>query len=136
MSSSDKQSDFFPQYQKIGMISRNLKILAMEMDICVLALAQLNRKVEERRGLEKSPILSDLRESGSIEQDADVVMFLYETTENNQEVVSQDIFSEDSFNSNPSKKYTVLKVAKNRNGPVGKAEFNFNKSKGIYISLE
>lgn len=115
----DKKLDSYQQYQKIGMISRGLKLLAMEMDVCILALAQLNRKVEERRASDKAPILSDLRESGSIEQDADVVMFLYEE--------KLDELEREAFG---REKSTVVKVAKNRNGPTGSVEFDFYKKAG------
>lgn len=103
------------QYQKVGMISRALKLLAMELNICIITLAQLNRKMEERTGIDKSPILSDLRESGSIEQDADIVMFLYE--EKNEE---------------EKRTSTFLKIAKNRQGPTGTIEFTFDKCRGLY----
>ncbi|AEG72340.1 replicative DNA helicase [Mycoplasma haemofelis str. Langford 1] len=104
------------QYQKIGIISRTLKILSMELNTCIISLAQLNRKSEERKGSDKVPILSDLRESGSIEQDADIVMFIYEDKKED----------EGSF---PK---TILKIAKNRHGPTGNVEFQFDKSKGLY----
>lgn len=113
----DRSNSNMNQYQKIGVISRSLKILSMELNICIVALAQLNRKSEERKGAEKIPILSDLRESGSIEQDADIVMFLYE------EKVSEE--SDEMPN-------TILKIAKNRHGPVGNVEFKFDKTRGLY----
>lgn len=118
------------QYQKIGLISRTLKILAMELNICIFALAQLNRKSEERRGFDKSPILSDLRESGSIEQDADVVMFLYEEKEsiNQQDDADEELEVKDSF-------VTMLKIAKNRHGPIGKIKFLFEKNFGVYKTI-
>lgn len=101
----------------------------MELKICILSLAQLNRKVEERKGAEKAPILSDLRESGSIEQDADVVMFLYESPkEDDQEF---DGYGSESR----SQAATMLKIAKNRHGPVGTIEFSFDKSRGIYKAV-
>ncbi|GCE63219.1 replicative DNA helicase [Candidatus Mycoplasma haematohominis] len=128
--SDEKKNDFVNQYQKIGMISRSLKILSMEMNICIIALAQLNRKAEERRGAEKSPILSDLRESGSIEQDADVVMFLYEEKKEMEEESQQE--TEESDKSDSYQHLTMLKIAKNRHGPIGKIEFKFNKSLGVY----
>lgn len=127
--SDGRLNDNMQQYQKIGMISRNLKVLAMELKICILSLAQLNRKVEERRGPEKSPILSDLRESGSIEQDADVVMFLYEAPKSEDE--DADVDASDG----KKQMATMLKIAKNRNGPVGTIEFFFDKSRGIYKAI-
>lgn len=119
-----KDKDDIQQYQKIGEISRSLKLFAMEMDVCILALAQLNRKVEERRSSDKAPILSDLRESGSIEQDADIVMFLYEdkVDELLEEACQYD-------------KGTFIKVAKNRHGPTEVIEFNFHKNKGLFTQL-
>lgn len=127
----DKNTSSLNQYQKIGIISRDLKILAMELNICIVTLSQLNRKVEERRGSDKSPILSDLRESGSIEQDSDIVMFLYEGLEEETEEL------EDNSSSFNQRDYLVgspvtLKIAKNRNGPIGKVEFIFDKAHGIF----
>lgn len=111
----------------MGIISRNLKVLAMELKICIFSLAQLNRKVEERKGAEKAPILSDLRESGSIEQDADVVMFLYESPKETEE--------EWDGSGTVQQMVTMLKIAKNRHGPVGTIEFSFDKSRGIYKAV-
>ncbi len=90
----------------IASVSRGLKNLARELDVPIIALSQLSRKVEERD--DKRPILSDLRESGSIEQDADMVMFLYR---------------DDYYNSESAKKgITELIIAKHRSGEVGKVE--------------
>lgn len=114
----DQKWNSLQQYQKVGMISRALKLLAMELNICIITLAQLNRKMEERTGIDKSPILSDLRESGSIEQDADVVMFLYE------EAMEEE-----------NKTLTMLKIAKNRNGATGTIKFDFDKCRGLYKCL-
>lgn len=123
-SPTDKKLDSYQQYLKIGMISRSLKLIAMEMDVCILTLAQLNRKVEERRTLDKAPILSDLRESGSIEQDADVVMFLFED--------KLDGPAAEAFG---KEKTTMIKIAKNRHGPTDMIEFDFQKHKGLFIPL-
>ncbi len=97
---------------EVSEISRSLKALAKELDVPVLALSQLNRKVEERKG--GRPLLSDLRESGAIEQDADVVMFIHRDDEDEDGGMA---FRE----SNP----VELIVAKQRNGPIGTIDLVF-----------
>ncbi|MBF0341614.1 MAG: replicative DNA helicase [Magnetococcales bacterium] len=98
--------------QEISQISRGLKGLAKELDIPVLALSQLSRKVEERPN--KRPILSDLRESGSIEQDADIVLFVHR----------EEVYKEND----PSLAgLAEVIVAKQRNGPTGSARLTFQK---------
>ncbi len=101
-------SRFENRVQEVSFISRQLKVLARELNVPVLAAAQLSRAVEQRA--DKHPVLSDLRESGSIEMDSDVVMFLYRPEEgdlaNRVEVI----------------------VAKHRNGPTGTVQLTFRPS--------
>ena len=101
--------------QEISMISRSLKSLAKELDVPVLALSQLSRSVEQRPG-SKKPILSDLRESGAIEQDADMVIFIYRPE-----------YYKDQQELDPEKPkgYTVIDIAKHRNGKLGEVELQF-----------
>lgn len=98
--------------QEVSEISRTLKSIAREFKVPVIALSQLSRDVEKRRENNKRPMLSDLRESGSIEQDADMVLFLYREAYYAQENDSQDATAE-------------VIVAKNRNGPTGKVDLVF-----------
>ncbi len=103
---------------EVGEISRGLKVLAKELNVPIIALAQLSRGVEQRRnqrGGDKRPVLSDLRESGSIEQDADIVMFLDRSTSE----------AEAESDSRPDWGVANLIVAKNRNGAVGDIKLTF-----------
>jgi replicative DNA helicase len=95
--------------QEVSYISRNLKILARELRVPVLAAAQLSRAVEQRA--DKRPVLSDLRESGSLEQDADVVMFIYRPDQYEKDTLKKNI--------------AEIIIAKHRNGPVGNVELVF-----------
>ncbi len=106
--------------QQITEISRSLKQLARELNIPVLALSQLSRAVEQRHP--PIPKLSDLRESGSIEQDADVVMFIYR----------EDRTKKDSARPNIAE----ILVEKHRNGPTGKVDLYFNQEKASFSSLD
>ncbi len=107
--------------QEISEISRSLKALARELKIPVLALSQLSRAVETR-GRDKRPILSDLRESGAIEQDADVVIFLYRDELYNPNTDNKDI--------------AEIIIQKQRNGPTGKIELRFFKEFTRFENLE
>ena len=97
-------------YENISQISRELKRLAISLNVPVICLCQLSRAVESRQN--KHPMLSDLRDSGAIEQDADAVLFLYR----------DDYYTGDNAEGFPS--LVELEVAKNRHGQTGKTEFN------------
>lgn len=105
---------------EISEISRSLKQLAREINIPIIALSQLSRAVESRSP--QIPKLSDLRESGSIEQDADIVMFLYR----------EDREKPDT----PNKNIVEIHIAKHRNGPIGKISLYFNENSTTFKSLE
>jgi replicative DNA helicase len=98
--------------QEVSYISRNLKVLARELNVPVLAAAQLSRAVEQRS--DKRPVLSDLRESGSLEQDSDIVMFIYRPDQYEKDTDKQNV--------------AEIIIAKHRNGPVGSVELIFRNT--------
>ncbi|MEX0910405.1 MAG: replicative DNA helicase [Candidatus Paceibacterota bacterium] len=105
--------------QMVTEISRSLKGLARELDVPVIALSQLSRAVEQRGG---KPRLSDLRDSGSIEQDADVVMFIHREDRNDETSDRKDI--------------AEILVEKHRNGPVGKVDLRFDDKRVCFVEIE
>ena len=114
--------------QEISTISRNLKSLAKELDIPVIALSQLSRAVETRTG-SKRPILSDLRESGAIEQDADIVSFIYRP-----EYYKIDEWDDDERS--PTEGQAEFIIAKHRNGGLDNIRLKFNGSLGRFENLD
>ncbi len=116
LSSSSKYAG--QRVQEVSEISRDIKKLAMELDIPVIALAQLSRSVEQRKGEDSKPRLSDLRESGSIEQDADIVLFLH-----------SDEYGK--YNGNINRKMELL-IAKHRAGTTGTVNLLFKMNTGSF----
>ena len=107
--------------QELSQITRSLKNLAREFNIPIIALSQLSRNVDNR--IDQRPILSDLRESGSIEQDADLVLMLYRSKSIN-------------LTQNKQSPITELIIAKQRNGPVGSVKLAFNESQTRFLEMD
>ena len=108
--------------QEVSDISRKIKAMARELDVPIIALSQLSRSVESRN--DKRPMLSDLRESGAIEQDADMVMFIYR----------EDYYKKDEER-NEKREDVELIVAKHRNGPIGTVKLAFEKDINAFYSI-
>jgi len=112
--------------QEVSNISRSLKSIAKELNVPIIALSQLNRSVEMRGG-SKRPLLSDLRESGAIEQDADMVVFIHR----------QDKFGIMTFDDGSSTKgIAEIILAKNRNGPVDDVKLRFREERAQFVDID
>jgi replicative DNA helicase len=129
------------RHQEVSDISRGLKMLAREMKIPIIALSQLNRGLENRP--DKRPMLSDLRESGAIEQDADIIMFVYrddvykERDEARKEKEAKDKGEDykSKFINKPEEEAEVI-IGKQRNGPIGTVKLNFQKALTRFVDKE
>ena len=109
--------------QELSKITRTLKNISREFNIPIIALSQLSRNVENR--IDKKPILSDLRESGSIEQDADLVLMLYRMHHSNFSLINNEDHS-----------LTELIIAKHRNGPTGSIKLKFDEKRTKFFNLD
>ncbi|HIP13227.1 MAG TPA: replicative DNA helicase [Arcobacter sp.] len=129
------------RHEEVSEISRGLKLLAREMDVPILALSQLNRGLEARP--DKRPMLSDIRESGSIEQDADIIMFVYrddvykERDEQRKEKESKDKGEDykSAFIDKPIEEAEII-IGKQRNGPTGTVKLDFHKELTKFVDKD
>ncbi|ARE80238.1 replicative DNA helicase [Campylobacter helveticus] len=132
-------SNFSDRHLQVSEISRGLKLLARELDMPIIALSQLNRSLESRSN--KRPMLSDLRESGAIEQDADTILFVYrdevyreqEEKERENKAKAEGKDYRPNFVPNPRQESAEIIIGKNRNGPVGTAEVEFQKENSRFV---
>ncbi|EHQ5393324.1 replicative DNA helicase [Campylobacter upsaliensis] len=132
-------SNFSDRHLQVSEISRGLKLLARELDMPIIALSQLNRSLENRSN--KRPMLSDLRESGAIEQDADTILFVYrdevyreqEEKERENKAKAEGKEYHPNFVPNPRQENAEIIIGKNRNGPVGTAEVEFQKENSRFV---
>lgn len=116
---------FQNRVQELSQITRSLKTIAREFNIPIIALSQLSRNIENR--IDKRPILSDLRESGSIEQDADLVIMLHKT---------KDKIRQQSNSNDQNLQLIELIIAKQRNGPIGTVQLIFNQNRTKFSNLK
>ena len=134
-------SNFAERHLQIAEISRQLKLLARELEIPIIALSQLNRSLESRAN--KRPQLSDLRESGAIEQDADMILFVYrsdyykeqEAKEQEAKGASVGKAVEAGFRAQSVEDAEII-IGKNRNGPTGTIKMRFDKNYSRFASIE
>ncbi|EOC5018773.1 replicative DNA helicase [Campylobacter upsaliensis] len=132
-------SNFSDRHLQVSEISRGLKLLARELDMPIIALSQLNRSLENRSN--KRPMLSDLRESGAIEQDADTILFVYrdevyreqEEKERENRAKAEGKEYHPNFMPNPRQENAEIIIGKNRNGPVGTTEVEFQKENSRFV---
>ncbi|KAA6226429.1 MULTISPECIES: replicative DNA helicase [unclassified Campylobacter] len=138
-------SNFSDRHLQVAEISRSLKLLARELDIPIIALSQLNRSLESRSN--KRPMLSDLRESGAIEQDADTILFVYrdcvyrendlreklKATNNKIEVMNKLKKELDQLKINQIQEEAEIIIGKNRNGPIGMIKATFRKENSHFV---
>ncbi|EMF9851848.1 replicative DNA helicase [Campylobacter upsaliensis] len=132
-------SNFSDRHLQVSEISRGLKLLARELDMPIIALSQLNRSLENRSN--KRPMLSDLRESGAIEQDADTILFVYrdevyreqEEKERENKAKAEGKEYHPHFVPNPRQENAEIIIGKNRNGPVGTTEVEFQKENSRFV---
>jgi len=131
---TDKKNE--SRQQEVSEISRSIKELARELNIPIIALSQLSRAIEQRKGKNALPQLSDLRESGAIEQDADVVLFLHREKDINGASSQQNGSSNQrsSQSHEPESEEANLIISKQRNGPIGKINLIFHKSTATFFS--
>ena len=134
-------SNFAERHLQIAEISRQLKLLARELEIPIIALSQLNRSLESRAN--KRPQLSDLRESGAIEQDADMILFVYrsdyykeqEAKEQEAKGASVGKAVEAGFRAQSTEDAEII-IGKNRNGPTGSIKMRFDKNYSRFVGIE
>ncbi len=129
------KTDYMDRNREISFMSRKLKQLSRSLAIPIICLSQLSRYVERREN--KKPIMSDLRDSGAIEQDADLIMFLYRPGYYHKDTQADDNYQDDQTKQeNFDPNFTELILAKNRNGTVGNVDLYFNQETGVFKDYE